>query len=254
MLLFNIISLCFLNCYIKFNTVFSSALVNTNIIMSHKISNSNSYITQLQSNSIQTWSYKSQNIKRVHVNLKSNGRPMYASIELWNGPIYTPSKINIYSQNGNKYDFNTVIETPSFVSNSHTVSVKNIGEVEFPIIADVQTHNINLLINKYNNKFISIQGNSFRNYIFNSRTKYIHVLLYTNGNPINARIELLQGPNNIKQSIQINNDDGYVKPFYCTLKTSNINSILKIINKSSIEFPVLASVIYNTLNNYYHYN
>lgn len=254
MLLFNILSLCFFNSGLKYNTVFSSVLVNSNIIMSDKISNTNSYITPLQSNSIQTWSLKSSNLKRVHVNLKSNGRPMYASIELWNGPMYSASKINIYSQNGNKYDFNTVIETPSFLSKSYTVSVKNIGETEFPIIADVQNHNINLLINKYNNKFISIQGNSFSTYIFNSRTKYIHVLLYTNGNPINARIELLQGPNDIKQAIQINNDDGYVKPFYCTLKTSNINSVLKIINKSSIEFPVLASVIYNTFNNYYHYN
>ena len=196
-------------------------------------------INSLESGSIRTWSYKSYDISRVQVNLKSNGRPLDASIELWNGPNNSPSKMRVYLQDGYKYHFNTVIETPNF---SNTVAIKNIGAVEFPLSTHVRSYNIDLPTNDCFDNLVNIQGDSLKTFIVDSQVKRVQILITTDGRPIDSRIELVQGPNNNKQVIEIYNDDGYIRPFYCILDTPDSSNVIRIINKSPIEFPISASV------------
>merc|ERR1719504_42809 len=88
----------------------------------------------VQGGSLRTWSYRSPAIEQVQVVLSTEGRPLDADIELWHGPDNTPVKMRVYTENGQLRPFSTVIETPR---GPNTVAIRNIGQIEFPIAADV---------------------------------------------------------------------------------------------------------------------
>merc|ERR1719506_2591002 len=88
----------------------------------------------VQGGSLRTWSYRSPAIEQVQVVLSTEGRPLDADIELWHGPDNTPCKMRVYVENGQLRPFSAVVETPR---GPNTIAVRNIGQIEFPIAANV---------------------------------------------------------------------------------------------------------------------
>jgi len=88
----------------------------------------------VQGGSLRTWSYRSPLLERVEVILSTEGRPLDADIELWNGPDNTPCKMRVYVENGQLRPFGAVIETPR---GPNTIAIRNIGQLEFPFAASV---------------------------------------------------------------------------------------------------------------------
>ena len=150
----------------------------------------------VQGGSLRTWSYQSPAVERVQVVLSSEGRPLDADIELYHGPSNTPVKMRAYVEDGRRSPFSAVIETPRSPS---TVAIRNIGAVEFPFAADVVAENVPVPSAECINERMTIQGGAIRTFPFDPRVESVQVLLTTDGRPLNARIELLQGPNNNKQ-------------------------------------------------------
>ena len=203
----------------------------------------------VQGDSLRTWSYHSPLVEQTQIMLNSEGRPLEADIELWQGPDNTPCKMRVYIENGLLRPFNAVIDTPR---GPNTVAIRNIGQLEFPFTADVRANDVDLPSNECISMSTTIQGGALRTYPFDVLVDSVDVILKTDGRPLNARIELLQGPNNNKQVIELYTEDGFDRPFFCILKTPGAGNVVRVVNTAPIEFPMSVGVVPRSIKKDYY--
>ena len=194
----------------------------------------------VQGGSLRTWSYRSPAVEQVQVHLGTEGRPLDAEIDLWHGPDNTPVKMRAYVENGAIRPFSCVVETPR---GPNTIAIRNIGALEFPLVAEVSANNVDQPNADCASASETIQGGALRTYPFEPQVDSVQLLLQTDGRPLNARIELLQGPNNNKQVIELYTEDGSDRPFFCVLHTPGSGNVVRVVNTAPVEFPLSAGVV-----------
>jgi hypothetical protein len=198
----------------------------------------------VQGGSLRTCSFN-ESVDRVQVLLKTEGRPLNSNVELWQGPDNTPQKINVYIEDGSQRQFRAIIETPR---GSNAVCIRNTAHMEFPLAAcvdvNVEDGNGNPAnpVQAASGNTRIIQGGAVHTTPFAPSVKSVQVMLKTDGRPLNARIELLQGPNNNKQVMELYIEDGMERPFYAIIDTPGSGNVVRIVNTSTVEFPMSASV------------
>ena len=126
----------------------------------------------VQGGSLRTWSYRSPLVEQVKVVLSTDGRPLDADIELWHGPDNTPCKMRVYVENGQLRPFNAVIETPR---GPNTVAIRNIGQIEFPIAANVVAEHIDQPSGECLSASTTVQGGALRTYPFDPSVDSVEV-------------------------------------------------------------------------------
>ena len=201
----------------------------------------------IQGGSLRTWSFTDPNVERVQVLLKTDGRPLNCNIDLWQGPDNTPERIGIYIEDGSVRPFCAVIETPR---GPNSIAIRNTAQLEFPIAACVEADDIDdanglsAVTRALAEKTIPqiIQGGAIRSYSFAPQVESVQVLLKTDGRPLNARIELLQGPNNNKQVVELYTEDGLERPFFAVIETPGSGNVVRVLNTAPVEFPIVARV------------
>ena len=200
----------------------------------------------VQGGSLRTWSYRSPAVEQIQVVLSTDGRPLDADIELWHGPDNTPVKMRVYVENGQLRPFSAVLEAPR---GPNTVAIRNIGQIEFPLAANVVADQVDQPSMECADSSMTVQGGALRTFPFDPSVDSVQVLLKTDGRPLNARIELLQGPNNNKQVIELYCEDGLDRPFFCFLATPGSGNVVRIVNTAPVEFPMTAGVVPHLINN-----
>merc|ERR1712228_827180 len=157
-------------------------------------------------------------------------------------------KMRVYVEDGQRSPFNAVIETPR---SPNTVAIRNVGPNVFPFTADLiagDASSVSMPTPECLASPIMVQGGALRTYPFDPTVDSVQVLLLTDGRPLNARIELLQGPNNNKQVIELYTEDGCDRPFFCFLETPGSGNVVRIVNTAPVEFPMTCAVVPNSIN------
>ena len=225
----------------------------------------------LQGGSLRTWSHRGP-ADQVNVQVGSDGRPVDAEFELWQGPGNTPVKMRVYGDDGQHRPVSASVGTGYNRWGPNTVAMRNTGPLEFPISADVQVegpyghpmhghpmHGRPMYGGSpYDEQQYMgsvqptqgmrapshrIQGGALRTFTFDGSVGSVQVNLFSEGMPINATVEILQGPNSDRQGIELYSDDGRGKPISYILETPGYGSTISITNKGPIEFPLTAAVV-----------
>lgn len=159
--------------------------------------------------------------------------------------------MRVYVEDGSLRRFCAVIETPR---GQNTVAIRNTGHLEFPLAACVNTgvadgsnngagalRAITQTLPGVNRPKI-IQGGAVHTYPFPPSVTSVRVMLRTDGRPLNARIELMQGPNNNKQVMEVYTEDGRERPLFAVIETPGVGNVVRIVNTATVEFPITGTV------------
>lgn len=197
---------------------------------------------KVQGGSLRTCSFD-EGVNRVNVLLKTTGRPLNANVDLWQGPDNAPQKMSVYLEDGSKRPFRCTVECPG---SSNAIAIRNTGQMEFPLTAglecDMSQSASPSEILLASSDYRTVQGGAVYTTPFPPAVQSVQVSLKTDGRPLNARVELLQGPNNNKQVLDIYTEDGQERPFYAVIDTPGSGNVVRIVNSATVEFPLTASI------------
>lgn len=198
-------------------------------------------------NSLKTYSF-GRGVDRAELLMKTQGRPLDADVEIWQGPDNTPLRVRVHLEDGGKRTFRSTFELPGM--DSHSIAIRNIGQEHSPLtsglFSDSQQPRNNNKGPAHALSSISepslIQGGSLNTYRFKTNVESVQVMIKTNGLALNARVELFQGPENDKHVMDIYSENGSERPFYAVVETPGAGNVVRVTNTASIEFPIYASV------------
>ena len=199
----------------------------------------NTPAVRVEGQSLRTWTVDHK-IDMHHVSLKTEGRPLTAKIDLWHGPDYTPNTLKLYIEDGLMRPFHAIVATPL---TGNTIAVYNEASLEYPfdcvVEGDTSKSSLNYAPGDLYERLPlkNVQGGMIVSYSFDSDVDSVEILLKTDGRNLKGRIELLTGPNNIKQVMDYYSSNGKKRPFYAVIQTPGPGNVVRIINENTIEYP-----------------
>ncbi|KAL7562152.1 hypothetical protein ACA910_020350 [Epithemia clementina (nom. ined.)] len=182
------------------------------------------------------------------VRLSTDGRPLVAEVESWEGPNNTPTRLRVYSEDGRLRPFRAHVDSTSH-GGSSSVTVRNTGSMAFPIQASVfATPRASSVVQRglATATGTSIQGgNTLRTFPVPASVGAVLVELESQGLPIQAVVEVWQGPGNARQVAEIYAQDGAHRSCSTVIDTPagfGEGSTIAIRNVGPVEFPISARV------------
>uniref|UniRef100_A0A7S2A8W8 Uncharacterized protein n=1 Tax=Trieres chinensis TaxID=1514140 RepID=A0A7S2A8W8_TRICV len=211
-----------------------------------------------QGGALRTWSFANPNIDRVHLAMRTGGCPLSVRVEFWQGPDSTPQIIDVFNEDGNICPFNAVICTPG---EQKTLAIRNTGGMESPLnaflegdIGDLGTRGSADLRSETERILHMgipqiVQGGAVYSKIIDPFIDRLQVLLKTDGSPLSARVELMEGSRSLKQAIDVYSNDGRDCPFFAVFESPGAGTEFRIVNDSDGDSSLLVSVEPYELNN-----
>lgn len=199
----------------------------------------------VQGGALKTWSWGDA-VERVEILLTSKGTPLNADVELWSETGNT-TKMRVHSQDGSIYPFSAILEMP--MGGPNTIGIRNIGQVELPFAAYMIPNDVDMPGPEFRVNATSVQGGNSTIYPSKPNLHSVGVMLRTDGKPLNATIELNQGPRNSKQYIELSTNYDLHHPIFITIPTLGSSNDVEILNAGPVEFPLSASIYPHIIEN-----
>lgn len=201
-------------------------------------------------------------LDRQHgVHLRSEGgRPMHARVEEWKTSGHTPFRVDSYSQDANARPLR--VFSPSRDGSPHTMAIRNTGPMEFPLddystfaggSTKIQGNSLRTYSNLHHSNPTNwptrvgevIQGEGMiRTYPIPADVEEVRIFITSDeGYDVSAKIEVLQGPNCVKQEYQVHSENGRTKPFLAVIDTPGYAAhTIRIENTGPMTYPIRADV------------
>ena len=148
--------------------------------------------------------------------------------------------MRVFVEDGQLRPFSCVLATPR---GEKTVAIRNVGQLEFPFNAQCIAEDVDHPSEDCYAAAKTLQGGATTSVHFDPSVDSVQVLLQSDGMPLNARIELVQGPNTNRQVVELYTDDGCDRPFFCFLETPGPGAVVRVINTGPIAYPITTSVV-----------
>mmetsp|Transcript_10674 Transcript_10674/g.24379 ORF Transcript_10674/g.24379 Transcript_10674/m.24379 type:complete len:258 (-) Transcript_10674:412-1185(-) len=193
---------------------------------------------RVEGNSRKTWKFNDYSKDRVQVALTSEGRPVHADVQLWLGPDWTPFKVKAYSEDGKARPIQTLVGTRNKAA---MIEVRNNGEYEFPFSAASNYAKGAMAMVPQEipatTEGVRCDGGALRSFPLGPSVKQLEVLLRTDGKQLNARVELLNAPNNPKQTFEVFTNNGELNSLCVCFNIIDAGNTVRIVNLAPVEFP-----------------
>jgi hypothetical protein len=191
-------------------------------------------VQRIEGQTRKTWSFPDISQDRVSVAVGTEGRPLHADIDLWIGPDWTPFKLNVYSEDGKLRPIQTLIGTRNKPAN---IDIVNTGPSEMAVTAAATYAQDAIAKVAQRPRGEICQGSAIRSYSIDPNTKQLEVCLKTDGKQLNAKLELLNSPNNPKQTLEVFTNNGDLNSVCVCFNTPDASTTLRVHNLASVEFP-----------------
>jgi hypothetical protein len=208
----------------------------------------NSMRSTVQGGSRSTWvSPDPYGSDEMNVHLGTAGRPLHANVEHWSGPGNTPSRMQLYSEDGGARPWMTKFRTPTNV-HSGVTQVRNTGPMEFPIEASV--HASNSMANggppmpngEMMSRPVTVDGGALKTFGFDHDVQHVYMEISSEGLPVNAVVELWQGPSNTKAIAKIYTDHGLNRPWSALIPCPGYGASICVRNVGPMTYPIKVSM------------
>jgi len=185
-----------------------------------------------------TWKFNDLSKDRVQVAMTSEGRPVNADIQLWLGPDWTPFTLKAYSEDGKARPIQTLVGTRNKAA---MIEVRNVGEYEFPFKA-ASNYAAGTMATvpqeiPATTTATRVDGGALRSFPLDPSVQQLEVVLNTDGRQLNARVELLNAPNNPNQTFEVFTNNGELNSLVVCFNTPDTGNTVRIVNLAPVEFP-----------------
>jgi hypothetical protein len=197
------------------------------------------------------------NGERCHYMIQTGGRPLKAKVEMWLGPNRRTHQMIMDLQDGSVTPFRALLK---FKQGPQVLKISTDGNAEYPI--DVAVRAVTAADNGAMAKVteglwndhdpVTIQGGNteggegaVRSFPIDDNVESIQLLLWSGQvgrKSTKAKIEVLQGPNNVKQKYDLHLSGGS-QPYHVVLATPGEGAVVRIRQKNFLEFPTKALIL-----------
>uniref|UniRef100_A0A7S4STG9 Uncharacterized protein n=1 Tax=Ditylum brightwellii TaxID=49249 RepID=A0A7S4STG9_9STRA len=197
-------------------------------------------IVKIQGTTRHTWNFNDINKEIVQVALETGGRPMNCDIQLWIGPDWTPVTMKAYSEDGQVRPIQSLVGTRNKSAN---LEIRNTASSEFPLSAACSyavepLADARIALGQTKGDYI--EGKAIYTKTFGPEVGQVQVMLETDGRMLNAKVELLNGPNNVKQAFEIFTNNGKLNSLFVVFDTPGEGNVVRVTNLAPLEFPCTA--------------
>ena len=206
-----------------------------------EITPDSSLAQKIESLTRKTWQFNDAKRNLVQVAVVSEGRPINADFELWIGPDWTPFSLKAYSENGQVRPIQTLIGTRNQAA---MLAIRNVGDSEFPFTAaanyagEALQQGLEEALSAPKQRKQNVDGaGSIKFHTVDADTSQAELVLMTDGRQLNAKVELLNAPNNAKQTVEVFTNNGLLNALYLRFDTPDAGDVIRVINQAPVEFP-----------------
>ncbi len=201
-------------------------------------------LQRVQGTSRTTLAFNDPSQEVAQIYMESEGRPIKADCEVWIGPDWTPLKLNIYSEDGKLRPVQTLVGTRFQCAN---IDINNTGNIAFPLMAGGKYANADQVKTRMDiltagqSKYV--EGGAIYSKPLPGDVNKVLVVLHTDTRQLNAKVELMSGPNNMKQEYEIFTNNGEKNSLYVIFNTPDFGTTVRIKNLAPHEFPCKAYIV-----------